>query len=204
MSWRQLESMAPGEVLPPEFFARSALQVARELLGDYLCLREHPHGPVHRWVIHETEAYTGPDDKACHAAKGLTPRTQVMFGAPGHWYIYLCYGVHWMANIVCERQDHPAAVLLRGAGHADGPGKLTKGLGIGKQHHGKLAVPANGLWIETGEDVPDKAVDVTPRIGIAYAEEWVEKPFRFIWREATHDLKPAKWRPTKKKRARNR
>ncbi|MDP0501690.1 MAG: DNA-3-methyladenine glycosylase [Verrucomicrobiota bacterium JB022] len=195
MIGRETEALSPGQVLPPAFFAAGALPVARQLIGSYLCRQEGPGAPIQRWAIHETEAYTGPDDKACHAAKGLTDRTRVMFGPPGAWYIYLCYGVHWMANIVCERDGYPAAVLLRGAGPTDGPGKLTKGMVITALQNGSLATPATGLWIEAAPPVPDDEVLVTPRIGIGYAAEWVEKPFRFIWKKATHDLKPARWKP---------
>jgi len=161
------------------FFERPALVVARELLGCRLCRRRA--GAVQRWPITETEAYTGPDDKACHAHRGRTPRTSVMFGPSGIWYVYFCYGMHWMLNVVTCPAGHPAAVLIRGAGDCDGPGKLTRALGINGALNGLPAVRATGLWIEPGEPVPDAAVTAGPRIGVAYAgPDWSLRPYRFV------------------------
>ena len=120
--------------------------MAQELLGKHL---------VRRWrnveqsaVIHEVEAYIGPHDLACHGRFGRTARTEVMFGPAGVWYVYLCYGIHWMLNIVTDGEDWPAAVLLRGAGEFNGPGKLTKGMRIDRRLNGKPAIESSGLWIE--------------------------------------------------------
>ncbi|MGE9294929.1 MAG: DNA-3-methyladenine glycosylase [Puniceicoccales bacterium] len=166
-------------VLSAEFFARETVEVSRDLLGVFLC-REF-EGEVLRWPLTEVEAYDGPEDRACHAHKGRTPRNAVMFGSPGVFYVYLCYGVHWMLNIVTGPQDFPAAVLIRGAGDVSGPGRLTKAMRIHKQLNGKRATRASGLWFERGELVPEIAVERTPRIGIGYAPEpWLSAPYRFV------------------------
>ena len=167
------------EILGSSFFNRRADSVARELLGCWLIVqRGKRHQEKHR--IFETEAYLGPQDLACHGRVGPTPRNQVMFGPAGYWYVYLCYGMHWMLNIVTGREGLPAAVLLRGAGDSVGPGRLTKMLGVTKQYDGRLADPVTGLWIEEGAGVPRRQICRTPRIGVSYAKEWAEKPLRYL------------------------
>ena len=121
-------------------------------------------------MIHEVEAYIGPHDLACHGRFGRTDRTAVMYGPAGYWYVYLCYGMHWMLNIVTDGEDFPAAVLLRGAGEFNGPGKLTKGLQIDKGLNGLPAEKRSGLWIEDREQRPRRSQILrTPRIGVDYA-----------------------------------
>ncbi len=168
-------------MLGPAFFGRDTLRVARALVGHQLCRRQ-PDGRVVRWVITETEAYIGLEDKACHAARGKTPRNAVMFGSPGHWYVYLCYGVHWLLNIITEVEGFPAAVLIRGAGERDGPGKLTKALGITKTENLSPATPESGLWVEgSGRTLRASRIEASPRIGIDSAgEPWVSKPWRYL------------------------
>jgi DNA-3-methyladenine glycosylase len=166
-------------VLDRAFFERSTLVVARELLGKYL-VRAHLGGEIAA-RIHETEAYVGPHDLACHAAKGHTPRTAVMFGPAGTWYVYFIYGIHWMLNVVTEVEGYPAAVLVRGAGDWNGPARLTKGLDIDRRLNGTPAAVASGLWIEDrGETIPRGQIRRTPRIGVDYAGIWAEKPYRFL------------------------
>ena len=168
-----------GTVCDRAFFERPVLEVARDLLGCRLCRRLGDR--TLRWQITETEAYDGPEDKACHAHKGRTGRTEVMFGPAGVWYVYLCYGVHWMLNIVTGPEDYPAAVLVRGAGSLHGPGRLTRVLAITNALNRRPATPANGLWIEQGQVVPPDSVLTTPRIGVAYAgPDWAQRPYRFI------------------------
>ncbi len=168
--------------LPAEFFQRPALRVARDLLGKHL-MRRHADGRIESAPIFETEAYIGPQDLACHAAKGHTPRTAVMFGPAGYWYVYFCYGIHWMLNIVTGDEGHPAAVLLRGAGPWTGPARLTKALAIDKQFNGQRAQRGTGLWIEDrGLVLPRSAIQRTPRIGVDYAGEWAHKPYRYLAR----------------------
>jgi DNA-3-methyladenine glycosylase len=176
-----LSAKPPTErrALPADFFARPALVVARELIGKYLVRRDGRRETSA--LIVETEAYVGPHDLACHGSKGLTPRTQVLFGPPAHWYVYLIYGIHWMVNAVTDDDGHPAAVLLRGAGPWNGPGKLTRGMAIDKTLNGRPISPATGLWIEDrGVRVPKRRIERTPRIGVDYAGVWAHKPYRFL------------------------
>jgi DNA-3-methyladenine glycosylase len=170
-----------GTVVDPTHWNRPALEAAHALLGMQLC-RRRGNGAVARWSITEVEAYLGPEDLACHAAKGRTPRTAVMFGPAGVWYIYLCYGVHWLANLVTGPPGHPAAVLLRGAGSLAGPGRLTKALEVTGALNACPADPSSGFWIETGDPVPEGEIHRVPRVGVAYAGPvWAPKPYRLIW-----------------------
>ena len=167
-------------VLTSEFFERPADRVARELLGAMLVVRA-ANGGLTRHVIFETEAYLGAHDLACHGSRGLTKRNATMFGPAGHWYVYLCYGMHWMLNVVTGKEGVPAAVLIRGAGEHVGPGRLTKGLGIDRSFDGQPASRRAGLWLEaSGIALPRRLIERTPRIGVGYAEEWAEKPLRFV------------------------
>jgi DNA-3-methyladenine glycosylase len=133
-------------------------------------------------MILEVEAYDGPLDQASHAFRGRTERTSIMFGPAGFWYIYLIYGMYWMLNIVTGPEDYPAAILIRTVGSYDGPGKLTKRLGIDKRFHQKRANKDTGLWIEDRGPLPSSFnIHTTPRIGVAYAGPiWSQKPYRFI------------------------
>lgn len=171
-------SPADGTALTPEFFRRDTLTVARELLGCTL-VRRTEEGEK-RLIIRETEAYDGPLDLASHASKGRTARTEVMFGAPGMWYVYFVYGIHWMLNIVTGDEGFPAAVLIRGAGEWSGPARLTKALNIKGALNRLPAEPHSGLWIEKGFAVPDNHILRTPRIGVDYAGEWAKKEYRFL------------------------
>lgn len=171
-----------SNALTPSWFDRPVLDAARELLGMNLC-RRMPDGSVLRLRINETEAYDGPEDLACHASKNRrTPRNAVMFGPAGHYYIYLCYGVHWLLNIVTGPVDYPAAVLLRGAGEANGPGKLTKRMAITKAQNLHPVGKAADLWVEvSGAPLTGDNVLRTARIGVGYAgEHWANVPYRFV------------------------
>jgi len=114
------------------FFRRDVLEVAPDLLGKYLVMHSHKEGRV-VFTITETEAYRGGDDLACHASKGRTARTEVMFGDGGYIYMYLIYGKHWMMNVVTSVENNPQAVLIRGLRELSGPGRLTRLLGVDKQ-----------------------------------------------------------------------
>jgi DNA-3-methyladenine glycosylase len=167
------------KILGSEFFNRPTRTVARELLGKYL-VRKVGSKTI-ALMINETEAYDGFKDKASHAHRGQTPRNTPMFGEPGHIYVYFTYGIHWMLNLVCGKPGYPAAVLVRGAGEVVGPARLTKALGIDKVLSAKPLSKKSGLWIEDrGVVVRPRNVSRTPRIGIRYAEEYVEKPWRFV------------------------
>jgi DNA-3-methyladenine glycosylase len=168
------------ELLDAAFFARPADRVARDLIGARLAVRR-PDGIVERHLVFETEAYLGAHDLACHGARGRTARNAVMFGPAGCWYVYLCYGLHWMLNIVTGPEGVPAAVLIRGVGDHTGPGRLTRALGIDRAFDGRPATRSVGLWLEAaGSPVPRRLVRRTPRIGVGYAGEWAEKPLRYV------------------------
>lgn len=136
-------------------------------------------------MITEVEAYHGESDLACHASKGRTMRTEVMYRAGGYWYVYLCYGVHEMLNLVTGPADHPAAVLIRGLDAVGGPGRLTKRLGIDRRLNGQPVEPASGLHLEDiGLKVARARLRRGPRIGVDYAGPvWAAKPWRF-WVDA--------------------
>ena len=133
------------------------------------------------FLICEVEAYDGERDLACHASKGRTKRTDVMYQAGGRWYVYLCYGVHEMLNLVTGPENYPAAILIRGVEGISGPGRLTKRLQIGRHLNGLPAEPASGLHIEDhGIKVPRKLIITGPRVGVNYAGPvWAAKPWRF-------------------------
>lgn len=132
-------------------------------------------------MITEVEAYHGESDLACHASKGRTARTEVMYGNGGCWYVYLCYGVHEMLNLVVGPPGNPAAVLIRGLDTVNGPGRLTKRLKIDRRLNGAPALPGSGLHLEDhGIKVPRARLRCGPRIGVDYAGPvWAAKPWRF-------------------------
>jgi DNA-3-methyladenine glycosylase len=166
-----------------DFFGRDALIVAKDLLGKQLVIdkKEKKIG-----TIIETEAYIGIKDKACHASRGKTQRTKIMWGKPGLLYVYLVYGIHYMLNVIVGEKGFPAAVLIRGlspieniSGSLNGPGKLTQKLEITKSENGIDAVSSNKIYfLDVGFD--PKNIKQTPRIGIDYAGGWSKKPWRFL------------------------
>lgn len=169
--------MSPGERIGRGFFTRDVLEVAPELAGKILAISLDGTDPG-RYIITEVEAYRGTDDLACHASKGRTIRTEVMYLNGGHLYIYLVYGMYWMLNVVTGEPGNPQAVLIRGVKGFSGPGKLTKGLGIDKSLNGSDAVESQKLWFEESGLRP--LVKSGPRIGIDYAGEyWKSVPWRF-------------------------
>jgi DNA-3-methyladenine glycosylase len=183
--------------LPRAFYEQNTLDVARQLLGKYL-VRWHPDGTTVGRIV-ETEAYVGPEDKACHASRGRTLRTEIMFGHAGHAYVYMIYGFHYMLNIVTEAADFPAAVLIRAVeplngvrlmqsrrgteklrSLASGPGKLCQAFAIDRALNGN-DVCGKVLYLEDRGDTIPKVV-TTPRIGVDYAGKWKHKPWRFLIR----------------------
>jgi len=168
--------------LPRSYFNRPTLMVARSLVGKYL-VREHGKGMIAGKII-EVEAYVGPEDKACHASKGRTPRTDVLFGPPGISYVYLIYGMYHLLNVVTEGVEFPAAVLIRAVevdGELiDGPGRLCRAFEIDRSLNRFDMTSGESLWFEDrGADVPRSAICRFPRIGVDYAGEWAKKPWRF-------------------------
>jgi len=172
------------KIINPLFFNKSALEVAKELLGKFLVLKKE-NGEEIALLINETEAYEGFEDKASHASKGKTERNKIMFEKGGCFYVYLVYGMYFMLNIVAGPENYPAAVLIRGAGKFCGPGKLTKFLNINKNLNGEKAQRKSGLWIEDrGLIIPEKNIKTTPRIGVKYAGPvWANKKYRFILKD---------------------
>ncbi len=173
-------------------FESDTLHVARMLLGKYLVIR---HGTsTLSGCISETEAYCGEEDKACHASKGRTARTEVMYGPPGNWYVYMIYGMYHCLNVVTEPVNRPCAVLIRGVVDVkglpqplktDGPGKVCKAFGINRSYN---STPAYGsqadMWVEDrGVEIHDNQVIKSPRIGVHYAGEYKDKPWRFLLSE---------------------
>ena len=142
-----------------------APEAARALVGKLL-VRTLPDGTVLRARITETEAYFGEGDTACHASHGRTKRTDVLYHPAGTIYVYLCYGIHWMLNLVTGPADDPQAVLIRGVEGASGPGRVTKFLQIDKSLNDTMLGPA--LALEDDGFVPAR-IDASPRVGIGYA-----------------------------------
>lgn len=162
---------------------KNTIAVSRWLLGKHLVRRRNDGGEDARLIV-EVEAYNGESDQACHARAGRTKRTEVMYGAGGVWYVYLCYGIHEMLNLVVGPRDWPAAILIRGVEGAVGPGRVTKTLSIDRTLNAASAVdPRSGLWLEDrGVRVPPRLVQATPRIGIDYAGPiWTRKHWRFTF-----------------------
>ena len=145
------------------------MTMAKALLGRVLC-RRLDGGVVLRARIVETEAYFGEEDTACHAHRGRTPRTDVMYAAGGHAYVYLCYGMHNLLNVVTGPVDHPEAVLIRGVEGAIGPGRVTKMLQITRALNRENLVASERLWIEEGDGVKCR-FKASPRVGIGYASK---------------------------------
>jgi DNA-3-methyladenine glycosylase len=157
--------------LPREFYARETVTVAKELLGKYLVYNRQI------LKITETEAYCGTRDKACHGAWRRKESCESLWGAPGHLYVYLTYGLYYMLNIVTEKESYPAAVLIRGTDKINGPGKLTKFLKIDKSWDGRDITRGDFFLADLGEKPKFKA---TPRIGVDYAGPWAKKLWRFV------------------------
>ncbi len=155
-----------------DFFHRPCVEVARELVGKVLVFEGK------RLRISETEAYCGESDTACHASKGKTKRTEVLYMEAGTVYVYLCYGIHWLLNIVTGEEGQPEAVLIRACAEAPGPGRLTKALGItGKEN--RSSVLEGSLWIE--DDGFACEAGAAKRVGIGYAsQEDQDRLWRFV------------------------
>ncbi len=172
--------------LHSDFFNRDVLLAAPDLVGKVL-VRKFDNDNILKFRITETEAYRGEEDKACHASKGRTLRTEVMYLSPGSIYIYLIYGMYWMLNIVTEKEDIPQAILIRGAGEFNGPGKLTKALKINKDFNTLNIADCDGLFLE--DDGYKPKLIPSSRIGIDYAgEEWASKLWR--WTDTSSQSNP--------------
>lgn len=162
-------------------YERSALEFAPLLLGKLLCIAEH--GKVLRFRVTETECYCGETDTACHAHKGKTERTKILYNQGGCAYVYLCYGIHNLFNIVTGREGVPQAVLVRSVEGYNGPGKLTKAMKIDRSFNGESLITSERIWVE--DDGYTGEYETAKRVGIDFAtEEYREKPWRFILQQA--------------------
>ena len=151
-----------------EFFRQDAQTLAQALVGKLL-VRKMPDGTVKKLRISETEAYLGVNDTACHAKMGKTNRNRLLWCDGGTVYVYLCYGVHWLMNIISGCEDDPQGVLIRCCVGAEGPGKLTKALGIDKSFNGCDILSCPDLWLE--DDGYEVDIIKDRRVGINYADE---------------------------------
>lgn len=195
MKWRPLTR---------EFYNRPTLSVARDLLGQLLVRRWDNQNLVGRIV--ETEAYIGENDPACHAARGLTPRNAIMYGPPGHAYIYFIYGMYYCLNVVTEREGFPAAVLIRAVEPlegisfmktfrgveklnqlASGPGKLCQAFQLDRSLNGKDLCRVGDLFIAAGTPIPDDRIVQTSRVGIREGQHHL---WRFYIQNNAHVSKP--------------
>lgn len=194
--------MTQFKPLPPEFYARDTHMVAQELLGKIM---------VRRWRnkilsgrITEVESYVGEDDDACHAARGVTARTKIMYGPAGHAYIYLIYGMYYCMNIATERTGFPAAVLIRSLAPAagiatmkklrrttklhnltTGPGKLTQALQITRSLRGEDLTHSHHLFVvDDGYPVTSHDITTSPRIGVDYAKHCALYPWRYYLKDS--------------------
>lgn len=191
-----------NERLSRTFYARPTLLVARDLLGKRLVRLDE--GRRIAGTIVETEAYIGEEDLGCHCRAGLTRRTAMMYGPPGHAYVYFTYGMHWMLNFVTEPQGKPAAVLIRAIRAeegvetiaarrkpqkaevwTDGPAKLCQALGIDRRFNSVDLCQAEGeLWVEEGRPIAEEGVTIGPRVGLtSVPEPWKSMPWRFLVKE---------------------
>ena len=191
--------MPEHDRLPRSFFSCPTLEVARQLLGTRLVRVDN--GERIAGLIIEAEAYRGEEDQGCHARAGRTPRTQTMYGPPGHAYVYFTYGMHWMLNFVAEDEGYPAAVLIRAIlpteglplisprrntqprkHWTDGPAKICQALAIDSEFNGTdLCALDTSLFVEYGESIPEQSVTKGPRVGLnSVPEPWKSIPWRFL------------------------
>jgi DNA-3-methyladenine glycosylase len=169
--------MVPGKRLTKEFFIRDVLDVAPEMIGKNMVIRS-ADGTYGRFRITEVEAYRGVEDKACHACKGRTQRTEIMFHEGGRLYVYLVYGMYWMLNVVTGKENIPQAVLIRGVQNFYGPGRITKSFGIDRTFYGEDLDISERIWFEESGIAP--VVNTGHRIGIDYAGIfWKTRPWRY-------------------------
>ena len=152
--------------------------MARSLPGKYLVLKNADR--VHRYMITDVEVYRGEEDQASHARRGRTPRTRIMYQRGGLLYIYLIYGMHWMLNIVTGEEGTPQAILIRGLQSINGPGRLTRQLGIDGTYNEEDLITSPRIWLQDNPASTGRII-TRPRVGIDYAgKKWREKPWRFI------------------------
>lgn len=166
------------------FYDQPSLEIAPKILGAKLCHRGKDD-LIKKFTICETEAYHGTDDLASHASKGKNQKNQLMFGPSNIWYLYLCYGVHWMLNLVTDREGTPSAVFIRATLEVKGPGRLTRKLSLDQSYSGIPNDPSANLWLEKSSLKPE-TIKRGPRVGISGAGSyWSEVPYRFWFSKST-------------------
>lgn len=159
------------------YYRQDAVTLARKFIGKTL-VRRFDDGTLQRFAITATEAYLGAEDKANHASRGRTPRTEIMYARGGFVYVYLIYGIHWLFNVVSGEQDHPQAVLICGLDNVIGSGRVGKLLQINKSFYGEDLLVCKRMWLEDSPSCPN--IICKPRQGIDYAaDEWKNKLWRF-------------------------
>ena len=167
--------------LDAEFFHRDVLEAAPDLVGKIL-VHKLSDGTELRERIAETEAYRGEEDKGCHAAKGRTKRTELLYGESGVIYVYLCYGMHWLMNVITGENDQPQGLLIRAGKKYNGPAKLTKNMKVDGSFNGVSLRDNEEIWFE--DDGYRPKIRTAPRVGIDYAgEPWISKHWRLIAEE---------------------
>ena len=162
--------------LDEQFFQGDAIEIAQLLVGKIL-VRCFDDGRLQRYRITETEAYRGEEDLACHASKGRTARTEVMYHRGGKVYVYLIYGIYWMLNFVTSEEHYPAAVLIRSLEGIEGPGRVGKALQLNRSFYGEDLTLSDRIWVE--DDGFKPVIAANTRIGVDYAGEWALKKWRF-------------------------
>ncbi len=165
--------------LGEDFFSKSALCLAQDVLGKKI-IRVFDDGTIEEFIITEAEAYCGEEDLACHASKGRTNRTEVMYQKAGKVYVYLIYGMYWMLNFVCAEEGQPHAVLIRGVKGISGPGRVGKRLALDRTFYGEDLTISKRIWLEDGL-ANNVTINCSKRIGVEYAgKKWANKPYRFF------------------------
>jgi len=163
--------------LNKDFFKENAIELAPKLLGKKI-IRKFDSELTLEFIITEVEAYCGEEDLACHASKGRTPRTEVMYYEGGYVYVYLIYGMYWMLNFVCGDKDNPQAILIRGVENINGPGRIGKTLKLDKSFYGEDLTSSDRIWLEDNIPISSK-IKCSTRIGVNYAGIWATMPYRF-------------------------
>jgi len=176
--------------LPRTFYDRDTIEVAHALLGTYLVHIRDGTASIGRIV--EVEAYLGPHDLAAHSARGLTPRTRVMFGPPGHAYVYLIYGMYRCMNVVTQAEGQPSAVLLRAVepvanidARTQGPGLLCQAMGIDMHLNGH-DLTSEDFYVAADDESPRIRIVKRPRIGVDYAGHWARRLLRFYVKDSAY------------------
>ena len=181
MSQELVNSQHLMNVLDEPFFNRRAGEVAHDLIGCRLNWKRGDESQSR--IITETECYVGPEDLASHAARGRTRRNEAMFGPPCTLYVYFVYGMHWMLNVVTGPVGFPAAVLIRSVEGINGPGRLTRAMGVTGALNGRVANEHTGIWFSEGPRPNRSLIVRSARIGVDYAGAvWSSKRYRFSFK----------------------